>query len=598
MSRILLLTLILSTTLWAQTNRDDLTPLDICYTTGVSADKATILVEMEVINVARPTVHLAMPNWSPGAYRLGGYGRRIKDLKVTDGQGKELALTQMDQQTWSVDTAGSKMLVASYSLPVRSRRRLRRSINSKPRTGFQISGPSTYIYLKGAKRFPVLSRYQVPEGWGIANGLIPTADENVRRARDYDTFIDAPTILGIFKERKFEINGTPFSCIFFQNSQEYDFDMDAFVDVCRKICASQGELYGSFPFPNYVFLFTLPGGGGLEHLNSTSIGLSPTRMKRNVNSGASVTSHEFFHTWNVKRIRPQTLGPFEYEHENYTGNLWVSEGWTSYYGDLTLCRTGILSPEDYLQGLSRICEREFNKEGRLNHSVYWASRNVWHGRKPGEPARVDYYGTGEILGAMIDLKIREETNNRKSLDDVLRFLNRWFAESNEGFKEGDVERACTAISNYDFKEFFARHVYGTMDPPLAEYFAFAGIEYTERHVEAAFPFTYRKGANGLRVFGRRPSQVTDENIPKRGDTVVQVNGKKLDDPWAFLESHKAGDAIKLVVLNGETEREVTVNLIEKKTMIPSIRLIKQANERQVRIREGWLRGFQETVPSK
>jgi len=153
--------------------------------------------------------NLAMPNWSPGAYTSGRYGRRIKDLKVLMARG-ELTLTKMDQQTWSVDTAGSKMLVATYSLPVRTRRRVERPNASEPRTGFQIAGPSTYIYLRGAKRFPVLSRYQVPKGWGIANGLIPTADENVRRARDYDTFIDAPTLLGIFKEKKFEVNGHAF----------------------------------------------------------------------------------------------------------------------------------------------------------------------------------------------------------------------------------------------------------------------------------------------------------------------------------------------------------------------------------------------------
>src|SRR5262249_61504849 len=130
--------------------------------------------------------------------------------------------------------------------------------------------------------------------------------------------------------------------------QVYDFDLSAFADVCRRIAAYQGNLFGSFPFPNYVFLFTLPGGGGLEHLNSTSIGLDPGSMKADVKAGASVTAHEFFHLWNVKRIRPATLGPFEYEHEDYTSDLYVCEGWTSYYGDLTLVRTGIIDPKPYL----------------------------------------------------------------------------------------------------------------------------------------------------------------------------------------------------------------------------------------------------------
>ncbi len=586
----LVVLLLLASVVWGQSNRDDLTPLDISYTTRVGDDLKTINVELRVENIARPTTHLAMPNWSPGAYRIGSYGKRIKDLSVVDGNNQELELTQIDPQTWSIPTAGVRVVKVTYSLAARGRRRFRSAPDTGKKTGLQIAGPSTYIYVRGAKRVPVSSSYIIPDGWRIANGLLPTADPLTRLAKDYDTFIDAPTILGIYKEKTFEVNGTPFSCVFFQNTQEYDFDMDGFVEVCRKIVTNQGQLYGSFPFPNYVFLFTLPGGGGLEHLNSTSIGLSPRRMKNDVTAGASVTSHEFFHTWNVKRIRPQTLGPFEYEHENYTGNLWVSEGWTSYYGDLTLCRTKIVSRENYLSGLNRICQREFNKEGRLEHSVFWASRNVWHRRRQGEPSRVDYYGTGEVLGAMIDLKIRQETNNRKSLDDVMRFLNRWFAESNIGFGEGDVERACTAISNYDFKEFFARHVYGTMDPPLSEYFAYAGVAYTERSVNTAFPFAFFRGRSGLRIRGSRGRQADENSVLKSGDTIVSINGKELTDTMSFLETHKAGETIKLVVMTGDTKKEVEVNLIEKKSMVPSMRFLENPSKRQLRIREGWLTG--------
>lgn len=460
----------------AQTNRDDLTPLEIAYTTRVSAQSTGLQITIDVANLRRPFTHLAMPNWTPGAYGIGRYGERVQDLEVMGDSGQSLYVTQMDHQTWSVDTDGVDRMRVSYSLPAARGRRGAGPEAGGPLTGFQVSGPNSYLYIRGAKDVPVEARYVVPQGWRVANGLLTGTDPLVRRARDYDTFIDAPTIYGIFKDYHFEVNGTPFTCVFFENNQNYDFDVEGFVEICRKIAEYQGNFYGSFPFPNYVFLFRLPGGGGLEHLNSTSIGLGPERMKSDVTAGASVTSHEFFHTWNVKRIRPAVLGPFEYEHANYTGNLWVSEGWTSYFGDLTLLRTGIISRSDFLSLFERYIGRELNKEARKENSVYWASRNVWN---RGAGPRVDYYAKGEILGAAIDLKIRYETDNRKSLDDVMRFLNRWFAERGVGFEEGDIERACTAISNYDFGEFFARHVYGTMDPPLKEYLAYAGIAYEE-----------------------------------------------------------------------------------------------------------------------
>ena len=468
----------------AQTNRDDLTPLEIRYTTRISEDLGTVHITLDVANLSRPFTHLAMPNWTPGAYGIGRYGNRVQELTARSGN-RDLETTKMDFQTWSVATDGVSQLQVTYSVDAprgRGRRGRRGAPPAEPQgpvTGFQVSGPNTYLYIPDAKSVPVEARYSVPSGWRVANGLLQSDDPMVRTARDYDTFIDAPTIYGIYREHTFEVNGTPFSCVYFDSTQQYDFDVEAYTDVVRRIVTYIGELFGSYPFPDYVFLFSLPrGGGGLEHLNSTAIGLNSERLKNDVNSGGSISAHEFFHTWNVKRIRPKVLGPFEYEHENYTGNLWVSEGWTSYYGDLTLVRTGIVDQPAFLGMFERYIRTEMNKEGRKDHSVFWASRNAWH-RDAGVRPRVDYYAKGEILGAMIDLRIRQETDNKKSLDDVMRFMNRWFAEKDVGFEEGDVERACTAISNYDFSEFFARHVYGTLDPPMQESFSFAGIEYTE-----------------------------------------------------------------------------------------------------------------------
>ncbi|MEO6596063.1 MAG: hypothetical protein ABIP94_15040, partial [Planctomycetota bacterium] len=335
---------------------------------------------------------------------------------------------------------------------------------------------------------------------------------------------------------------------------------------------------------NYVFLFTIPGGGGLEHLNSTSIGLSGPAQAKDPRAGAFVTAHEFFHLWNVKRIRPKTLGPFEYEHENYTGNLWVSEGWTSYYGDLTLVRTGITSRDEFLSTFGGYVERELNKDARSEHSVYWASRNVWH-RERDEAPRVDYYAKGEMLGAMIDLKIRHETDNRKSLDDVMVFLNRWFAERGVGFEEGDIERACTAISNYDFGEFFARHVRGVLDPPLAECLGYAGIEYSEQKATAsALPFDTQRSSNGLRV-----SNASSPAL-QVGDIVTTLGGERDVQPAVFVKDHKVGDKVQIEFLRDGKTAQAEVALVERTRMTPTLRFVEQPTELQRRIRDGWLTG--------
>ncbi|MCB0252041.1 MAG: M61 family peptidase, partial [Anaerolineae bacterium] len=184
----------------------------------------------------------------------------------------------------------------------------------------------------------------------------------------------------------FKVDGTPVACVWWDMTEAYEFDMLAATEVVRTIVEEQASVFGSLPFFKYLFLYTISptgGGGGLEHLNSTSIGLSARGLRASPESLAGITAHEFFHTWNVKRIRPIALGPFEYEQQNYTGNLWVSEGWTSYYGDLSMLRSGLLSRENYLRNMARTIQSELSKPRRKEHSVYWASRNVWH-RLPDE----------------------------------------------------------------------------------------------------------------------------------------------------------------------------------------------------------------------
>ena len=187
---------------------------------------------------------------------------------------------------------------------------------------------------------------------------------------------------------------------------------------------------------------------------------------------------------------------------------------------------------------------------------------------------------------MIDLKIRHETNNRKSLDDVVVFLNRWFAERGTGFEEGDIERACTAISNYDFSEFFARHVRGVLDPPLAEYFAYAGIDYAEEHhTMASLPFDARRGRNGFAISNAKESKVVEA-----GDVILSFDGQANVRAATFLRDHKPGDRVKLEVRRAGQTSAVEVALVGQKRMIPSLRFAEKPTEQQLRIRESWLTG--------
>ena len=188
---------------------------------------------IDVRNIRRQHTRLAMPNWTPGAYGIGRYGERVEDLRATTADGRALDFTRADHQTWSIATSSVDALRVSYHLP-RRRGFFSRGQSAAEPTGLRISGPSTYLYVVGAKDRPVSVRYRLPDGWKVANGLHVSKGGGglVRHAKDYDTFIDAPSIVGIFREHDFEVAGTAFQCVFFENSQRYDFDVEGFVDVC------------------------------------------------------------------------------------------------------------------------------------------------------------------------------------------------------------------------------------------------------------------------------------------------------------------------------------------------------------------------------
>lgn len=595
MTRIIIAIVALAATALSQTMRDDMTPMGLAYELQVLKDTQTLEIQVSITNAKRNRTHVAMPNWTPGSYRPQEFGKWVTDVEVVDSKsGKKVSFEQIDPLTWSIDTSKNQNIKVTYRIEPR-RRRFTPVAPKEGRimTGMHIEGPATFMYVKGHERgTPVTCRYRLPKSWEVANGMLFGQDPNFRHAADYDTFVDCPTIMGIFSRVKFDVEGTPFSCVFWNPTGEIKWDMEKYTnEVVKPIVTEQGRIFGSFPFPRYVFLFSVTsfGGGGLEHLSSTSIGLSTRAMTNNVMNGAGITAHEFFHTWNVKRIRPITLGPFDYRQENYTGNLWVCEGWTSYYGDLSMARLGMQTPERYLSGIGRSISRELNNPRHKEHSVYWASRDIWHRPRVSEKgSRVDYYSYGEILGLLIDLKIRDLTDNKKSLDDVMRFLNRWFAERNIGFEEDDIERACTALSNHDFSEFFSRYVYGTMDPPFAEIFTPAGIEYREVKLTADLPFASIAHTDGLLV--RSPRSAGRKAGLKRGDIITQIDGERVTNSVQYLTTKTGGETIVLTVKHQDQEetQEITVTLVSRNRVLRSLAPMANPDERQKRIFDAWM----------
>jgi len=243
--------------------------------------------------------------------------------------------------------------------------------------------------------------------------------------------------------------------------------------MLRRISETAIAIFGNAPYKDYTYIFVGGRGGGLEHLNSTTIGVTTETLARNPRAAETVSAHEFFHAWNVKRIRPVELGPFDYEREVRTVNLWVSEGVTDYYTDVILVRAGLDSPADFARGFGAAIGKHRGNPARLLISPERASWTTWDSAAVNDGYTISYYLQGQLLGFLLDLAIRDSTDNAKSLDDVMRYLFDHYA-GERGFTSEDLRGAVRAATGLDFADFWRQYVSGVAEIPWNDYLEAAG----------------------------------------------------------------------------------------------------------------------------
>lgn len=547
--------------------------------------KVTTLAE----DLPDTAVTVVMPRWSPGAYVLQDYGENVEDFQAFDVFGKPLPVVRLDRQRWRIGGLRSGYFRATY----RVRYPMRFGQRNIDTTHALIEGPMTFVYLQGYRRQPLSVSFDFPAEWKIATALKPVRSGGYDYwAEDYDTLIDTPVELGNFEEFQFTVSNVRFDVAV---DGPIAFNVDRFLLVLRKICQYQAELFGYLPFEHYQFIYHIRpgprGGGGLEHLTSTTITLSGQRMAEDPANAAEVTAHELFHAWNVKRIHPKVLGPFDYLFEPRTKALWFSEGVTSYYAALTLVRTGIWSQQRFLKHLAEQIERLQSNPDRLKTSVEEASWRIWERgyRHPG----ISYYNKGELLGLLLDLEIRASTSGRRSLDDVMRLLNWWYARRSVGFEETDLERAVSAVAEADFSSFFDRYVAGTVELPYAEAFAAAAYEVSIDSTWAPTIGEVVFVGGDRRVIRVEEGSPADNAGLRRGDRLVSLAGKPIQS-YAQYDSTVAaltiGSEVPLKVRRQDVSLELIVRVGRKQKVSAAIRPVAQPTPEQLALRQHWLTG--------
>lgn len=585
----------------------------ISYELGMSRPTTHLYeVTMTLGNLSAPFVDVQFPAWTPGAYRIVNAARNVQEFRAGTTSGQPLPATKTYLDTWRIETRGNNSLRVSYKVYADNITVTGAHLDD---THAFFNGSLLFAYVVGAKDRPVTLTLNYPPRWTVVStGLDAVAGRpNTYAAPDYDTFVDAPFEIGTHNVMRFDYRGAQFEIAIYGR---HNFDLERLRREVEQIVRSQVDMMGGPPFRRYVFIYhMLPNGrGGLEHLNSTVI--NQRKWTGNTEEGLDyfrgVTSHEFFHLWNVKRLRPEPLGPFDYTRPVTTRDLYVSEGMTSYYGDLHVLRSGVWTRQRYLKNLADEIQTLQDLPGRRILTVEESSINTWY--SPDDPVNTSfsYYNKGELLGALLDLEMRQRTKNARTLDDVFRYLLETYGLPKAGWPPGGFQRAVETVAGSDFSDFFTRYVAGTEELPYERTLAYAGLRLERKESPPAdIGVTFESPAapplsppgapsstqfNAAAVVGLVVTGVNSEgpayNVLAPDDVLLAIDGERVTRATlaAQLARFREGQRVPLTIFRGDRLLEVSFTMQVRPTISYAITEDPGAAPEQKLIRDSWLRG--------
>lgn len=583
----------------------------ISYTIAVK-DLAAHLFQVSV-TVESPAPEgqvFTLPAWIPGSYMIREFSRNIVQASAECG-GQPVELSKLDKHSWQAAPCKGKLTVHyevyAWDLSVRA-------AHLDQTHGF-FNGTSVFLRVVGSEDVPHVVDIQRPAHEAAAKWRVATAMKELKAkrygfgtyiAQDYDELIDSPVEMGAFEMASFKALGVQHDVVF--TGRVPNLDITRICADLKKICETQIAFFEprtkKAPVERYVFMTMVVGDGygGLEHRASTALICSradlPTMSQRGKEASdgymtyLGLCSHEYFHTWNVKRIKPAVFAPYDYQVENYTPLLWLFEGFTSYYDDLMLVRAGLLSEEGYYKLLNKTVGGVLRGSGRTKQSVADSSFDAWgkyYRQDENSPnAIVSYYAKGSLIGLALDLTIRAKTAGKRSLDDIMRALwQRYGRDFYNGKPRGvtpqEVEALFDEIAGFKLKPFFDKYIRGTEDVPLAKLLPQFGVSYKDERKSAKPSMDVNIGRDGADC---KLSAVHDGGAAQKAglsanDLLVAIDGLRVSGNPSNVESllarYKVGDTVQVhafrrdelltfdLILQGDRVPAITMLVEDKKT---------------------------------
>ena len=573
-------------------------------------------VELRCETEGQQRFELMMPTWTPGSYLIREYARHVETISASSPDGNELPVLRSRKNRWMVEAGDAGSVVVKYRLYCNE---MTVRTNQVERDFALFNGASTFLTPVGAGRQKHQVRIELPDDWKHAICPLPNVGDDKRTfiAENYDELVDSPILCGNPAIYPFQVGDREHLLV--SIGEGGIWDGDATSRDLEKIVAEHHRLWGVVPYPRYIFFNLLvEAGGGLEHDNSTVMMISRWyyRDREKYVRWLGLASHEFFHTWNVRRLRPKPLVEYDYENEVYLRSLWIAEGITSYYDDLQLARCGLITQKEYLESLSKQIEKLQTTPGRNVQSLSDSSHDTWIKLyRPDENSgnsQISYYNKGAVVAFLLDAEIRSATDGKKSLDDVMRMLYERHA-GDTGYTPDDFRVIVDEVSGADLSDWFAHHIEGIAELDYSKALDWYGLQFqTPNSQEAgsseekASPFSDSQtpeaskkawvGVTAEETSGRFVITKVLRDAPafKAGlnpdDEILAIDGYRVTaKQWeSRLKQYRPGDSVDVLIARREHIETIRIVLGEEPANTWKLSVLDEPSEAQKQRLSDWL----------
>jgi predicted metalloprotease with PDZ domain len=551
-------------------------------------------VAMEIEAPPEP-LEVRIPTWTPGSYLIREFARHVQAFRATAGDGTPLSWTKTRKDTWGIDGGNGSVRVElevyANDLSVRT--------SHVDVTHAFLNLANLLPYVNDQLNRPAEVALELPAEWNVHTPLAPGPSARAYRASDYDELVDSPMHAGPDPAFTFDVDEVVHTVATWGRGNLDPIQLGG--DLARIVGTARG-VFGTLPYDRYLFIMLLTDGarGGLEHRNATAV-MTPRfsfRPGRTYERALQLLAHEFFHTWNVKRIHPVALGPFDYGAENYTSLLWAMEGITEYYTSLIVRRADLITPERYLEILGDQMSDLAETPGRSVQSLEDASFDAWiKYYRPDEHSvnsGVSYYLKGALASLLLDLEMRRRTNGARSLDDLMRFLWERYGVPGVGIPEDGYERAVREVAGGDWREFFATVIRGRDELDYESSLKAVGLE-LEWRAAADAPGTWlglrTRIENGrMRIASVLTTGPAANAGISAGDELLALDGFRIDESSLRdrLKDYQPGDTVNLAFFRRDELVHVPITLVEQPRTRAVIKKARRANVAQRTRYQEWL----------